>query len=110
MNEATGFCSGECPNGQNTPASVDPEVEALLRRLEENGEILKDEPGTDDSWFFGYPNQGDVSTYYLPFIPGFHYGGNLDNMSLSLNATHPSNGETEYNLHSLYGLMMAKTT
>lgn len=32
-------------------------------------------------------------------------------MSLSLNATHPSlGGETEYNLHSLYGLMMAKTT
>jgi alpha-glucosidase len=31
-------------------------------------------------------------------------------MTLSLNATHPSNGETEYNLHNLYGLMMAKTT
>jgi hypothetical protein len=51
------------------------------------------------------------STYLLPFIPGFHYGGHLDNMSLSLNATHPSlNNETEYNLHSLYGLMMAKRT
>jgi alpha-glucosidase len=28
-----------------------------------------------------------------------------------LNATHPGlNGETEYNVHSLYGLMMAKRT
>jgi alpha-glucosidase len=32
-------------------------------------------------------------------------------MTLSLNATHPSlNNETEFNLHSLYGLMMAKRT
>jgi alpha-glucosidase (family GH31 glycosyl hydrolase) len=31
-------------------------------------------------------------------------------MSLSLNATHPSINEIEYNVHSLYGLMMAKTT
>lgn len=32
-------------------------------------------------------------------------------MTLSLNATHPSlNNETEYNLHSLYGFMMAKRT
>lgn len=31
-------------------------------------------------------------------------------MAMSLNATHPSNGEIEYNLHNLYGLMMSKTT
>ena len=46
----------------------------------------------------------------MPFIPGFNYGGNLDNMSLSLNATSPSINEIEYNLHNLYGLMMSKTT
>ena len=31
-------------------------------------------------------------------------------MALSLNATHPSNNETEYNLHNLYGLLMAEHT
>lgn len=32
-------------------------------------------------------------------------------MSLSLNATHPGlDDEIEYNVHNLYGLMMAKTT
>jgi len=29
---------------------------------------------------------------------------------MSLNATHPSNNLTEYDLHSLYGVMMAKRT
>jgi hypothetical protein len=29
----------------------------------------------------------DLSTYYLPFIPGYKYSGALDNMSISLNAT-----------------------
>lgn len=43
----------------------------------------------------------------LPFIPGLW---NLDNMSLSLNATHPSNNESEYNLHSLFGLSETKVT
>ena len=28
------------------------------------------------------------STYYLPFIPAFDYSGYLDNMTVSLNATH----------------------
>jgi hypothetical protein len=37
--------------------------------------------------------------------------GNYDNMSLSLNATHPGwNDETEFNLHSLYGHMMSWRT
>ena len=31
-------------------------------------------------------------------------------MTMSLNATHPHSGLTEYDLHSLYGLMMAATT
>lgn len=29
----------------------------------------------------------ELSTYYLPFIPGYKYSGALDNMSISLNAT-----------------------
>jgi len=35
---------------------------------------------------------------------------NLDNMSLSLNATHPSNNYTEYNVHSLFGHLEGKVT
>src|SRR5688500_10951955 len=31
-------------------------------------------------------------------------------MTLSLNATHPSSNWTEYELHNLYGLMMAEHT
>mmetsp|Transcript_3315 Transcript_3315/g.2275 ORF Transcript_3315/g.2275 Transcript_3315/m.2275 type:complete len:139 (-) Transcript_3315:760-1176(-) len=34
----------------------------------------------------------------------------LQNFSLSLDAVHPSNNLTEYDLHSLYGHMMAKHT
>lgn len=47
----------------------------------------------------------------MPFIPGYSNGGNLDNNTLSLNATHPGlNNETEYNLHNLFGKMMGKRT
>jgi alpha-glucosidase len=35
---------------------------------------------------------------------------NLDNMSLSLNATHPSNGYKEYDVHSLFGHLEGKVT
>mmetsp|Transcript_21812 Transcript_21812/g.16163 ORF Transcript_21812/g.16163 Transcript_21812/m.16163 type:complete len:194 (+) Transcript_21812:1383-1964(+) len=98
MNEATIFCKGECPG-----YIPDPEPEVTTRRLAED-------IGTETDWFGGYADQGDESTYFLPFISGFNYGGNYDNMSLSLNATHASNGETEYNLHNLYGHMMSKTT
>lgn len=99
MSEATGFCNGECP----TAAKSEEVVDKVLKRL-------TDSSGSDSSWYFSYPDQAEDSTYFLPFIPGYYHAGNLDNMTLSLNATHPSNGETEYNLHNLYGLMMSKTT
>ena len=54
----------------------------------------------NNTWWFSYTNQDNSSTFDLPFIPGIW---NLDNMSLSLNATHPSNNISEYNLHSLFG-------
>jgi alpha-glucosidase (family GH31 glycosyl hydrolase) len=78
MNEATGFCNGECPDGivpnYTKPNSTD--------------------PGTlGASWWYGYNNQAENSTYYLPFIPGGDRW-NLDNMSMSLNATHPSTNDT----------------
>lgn len=35
---------------------------------------------------------------------------NLDNMSMALNATHPSTGYKQFNTHSLYGHMECMTT
>jgi alpha-glucosidase (family GH31 glycosyl hydrolase) len=115
MNEATGFCSGECYGGQpNLPTSGNPnyheesdsEVKTILRRF-----LDAVNPYIDESnWYWSWADQSQNNTYNLPFIPGHWYGGNLDNMTLSLNATHPSINETEYNLHNLYGLMMAKRT
>lgn len=47
-----------------------------------------------------YGDQSENSTFKLPFIPG---KSNLDQSTLSLNATHPQSNLTEYDLHSLYG-------
>jgi len=66
-----------------------------------------DEGFTSHGWYLSATNQTDNSTYFLPFIPGKF---NLDNMSMSLNATHPANNETEYNVHSLFGHMESKIT
>jgi hypothetical protein len=52
------------------------------------------------TWYFTYTNQTDISDYYLPFTPGM---SPLDQISLSLNATHPANGMSEYDVHSLFG-------
>lgn len=62
------------------------------------------------NWYQSYLDQGEESTYFLPFIPGYWYQGNLDKMALSLNATHPSNNLTEYDLHSLYGHKMCEAS
>lgn len=82
MNEATGFCNGECPSGK-VPNHTDPT------------------PDQNYGWWTSYDTQEEISTYKLPFIPGGKY--NLDNMTLSLNATHPYNGLKEYDVHSLFG-------
>ena len=60
--------------------------------------------GTDynETWYQSYGSQMGVdSTFYLPFIPSREY--NFDNQTLSLNATHPDSGFTQYNVHSLFG-------
>ena len=46
----------------------------------------------------------------MPFIPGYSYAGNLDNMTLSLNGTHPLTNYTVYDVHSLYGDRMCYNT
>lgn len=58
------------------------------------------------TWYTFWPDQSVDSTYFMPFIP-MRY--NPDNMTISLNATHPSNNVTEYDAHSLFGHMQAKT-
>jgi alpha-glucosidase len=76
MNEATAFCNGECPSG------IIPVAPNATQELQDvyNG-----------TWWYGYSDQSENSTYKIPFIPGGQW--NLDNMSLSLNATHPSTGD-----------------
>ncbi len=65
----------------------------------------------DSSWYYSFQYQKEPSTYYLPFIPGYDNSGNFDNMAISLNATHPGLGQfTEYNVHNLFGHMMAMYT
>jgi len=91
MNEATLFCNGECPSGEQNVT----------------------EPTKSSTWYQTLGNQSTDSTYDLPFIPGPLY--NLDNMTLSLNATHPEgntsvSGAKIYDTHSLYGHMEAKAT
>jgi len=69
-------------------------------------DLLRDDP-VDTDWYQSI-NSTVNSTYDLPFIP--YKSINLDNMSVSLNATHPSTGYTQYNTHSLFGHMEAKNT
>ena len=52
-----------------------------------------------------YADQSVESTYNLPFRPGDQA---LDRDTVSLNASHPSTGYTEYDVHNLYGHTMAK--
>jgi alpha-glucosidase (family GH31 glycosyl hydrolase) len=104
MNEATGFCNGECPDGNiNYSASVPTQEQIVKQKLNELMDIK------NNTWYFEYTNQTLNSTYSLPFIAG---KWNLDNMTMSLNATHPSGDATftEYNAHSLFGHSEGKMT
>ena len=83
--------------------------------MKESNEAVSDD---DNSWYYSFP-QDTSSTFNIPFVPGYKqhddglpgpYDGNFDYMTISLNATVPSIKETVYNVHSLYGLMMSKTT
>lgn len=71
--------------------------------------LLQDE-NINFKWYRTF-KQDSKSTFFLPFVPQYdrEKTGNFDNMTASLNATH-ADGKTEYDLHNLYGHMMAKTT
>ena len=57
--------------------------------------LLKDD---NNYGWYGTFSQGKLSTFELPFVPGYPNNpsgswsnGNFDNLTISLNATHPSN-------------------
>lgn len=92
MNEVTGFCNGECPVKESM-------TESPKRKLEGLG---------DGTWYQSLGDQSTNSTFDLPFIPSSQW--NLDNMTLSLNASHPSNNYLQYDTHSLNGMLEAWRT
>lgn len=78
----------------------------------EEEKFFFDEPMTterfiNNTWYSAWTGQNETSTYKLPFIPG---SNNLDTISLSLNATHPSNGLNQIDVHSLFGHLEGKVT
>jgi len=112
MNEATGFCDGECVNGFiNSTDSAKVAKNNMRRSLKEkilkntedfvSEQIFGDEKNM--TWYNSWVNAttGDAlnGTFKLPFSPGVD---NMDHLSISLNATHVDNS-TEYDLHSLFG-------
>ena len=100
MNEVTGFCNGECPNLET---SKDTQKAETKRRVLVG---FLDQESDEGTWFQSY-DQDKNSTYFLPFIPG---PVNFDNMTMSLNATHPESGYSQYNTHNLNGLIETKKT
>jgi alpha-glucosidase (family GH31 glycosyl hydrolase) len=54
------------------------------------------------------------STWFLPFVPTHNESAStkesFDYMTMSLNASHASINELDYNVHSLYGHMMSEKT
>lgn len=102
-NEATGLCNGECPGGYS--------VDEIKEQIEDS-KFFIDEPTAgeafvNNTWYSAWTAQTEPSTYKLPFIPG---SNNLDTISISLNATHPSNGLNQIDVHSLFGHLEGKVT
>lgn len=105
MNEATGVCNGECP--------ANPSSSNLFEKNKVDDEKFFYDIESDDddfynnTWNSGYKSQKELSTFFMPFIPG---SKNLDTTTLSLNATHPSNGLSEYDVHNLFGHLEGRIT
>ena len=68
MNEATGFCNGECPDGPPPKNNTNTTMTSTKRNLRVS--FLSEEAAKDvPNWFVSYSNQENNSTYDLPFIP-----------------------------------------
>lgn len=112
MNEPTTFWHGE-----KTPEDA-VRIVPNKTTTESKKRFLSSET-PEDTWYYHFENQDEENTFELPFIPRYNpsdnglnpFTSNYDYMTLSLNATLPGlNNEKEYNVHSLYGHMMAKRT
>jgi alpha-glucosidase (family GH31 glycosyl hydrolase) len=102
-NEPSSKCNGECQDG--VPVPPEPSTKQSRKLSEEFLSTLEEDSGL---WYTSYADQSEVSTYNLPFIP-YNSTVNLDNATLSLNATHV-NDVTEYDAHSLMGKMQSDAT
>ena len=102
-NEPSAKCNGECLDGP--PVPPEPSTKKPRELSESFLSALKEED--TETWYSSYGDQSEMSTYDLPFIP--YKAVNLDNMTLSLNATH-SNGNIEYDTHNLMGHMQSAAT
>eukprot|EP00347_Sterkiella_histriomuscorum_P014109 403362137 len=81
--------------------------------------LLGDQQNGNTNWYGSYANQDEETsnTFKLPFIPRYFFEtnsqdnsyGNFDMSTVSLNGTH-ADGESEFNLHNLYGHMQAQWT
>ncbi len=106
MNEPTTFQHGETKPSDAIPVKAAEEEKTLL--------------GDSYNWYYEFKSQKKMSTFELPFIPRYNpdaaakdkpYSSNFDYMTLSLNATVSGlNNEMQYNVHSIYGHMMAMRT
>lgn len=100
MNEATTQSDGEIVPNTAAKAIVEDEKFFYVNDDDDNKFI-------NSTWHSAWSNQDEVSTFFLPFIPG---SKNLDTTTFSLNATHPSNGLSEYNVHNLFGHLEGRIT
>lgn len=121
MNEATLFCNGSWPLCYDPNAKTDiknnevplmSDREFRSRKLQDlffKGEDKQLQDVELVEWYTSHNGTFmlNESTYFLPFIP---MKWNLDNMSISMNVTHPKSGYRQFDTHSLYGHMEAKAT
>lgn len=107
-NEATGQCNGECPTGIPVPNVNASMTKSFFQKYPMEGPVSYELSGRENrTWYYSWSEQNVTSDYYLPFTPGM---SPLDQISLSLNATHPANGLSEYDVHSLFGHLEGKVT
>ena len=102
--EPAAFCNGEDLNGAPcgfipVTGKEEPKSKTLLEKITD----FMNFGAANRGWYTIFDDQSVESTYNLPFMPG---NVNLDRDTLSLNASHPSTGFTQFDTHNLYGHTM----